>query len=424
MSELLERILDPDNIERARKKVQENKGAPGVDGVTVEELPAYMMENWPRIRQQTRERAYYPQPVLRVEIPKDNGGVRKLGIPTSMDRVIQQAIAQVLSPIWEPLFNDNSYGFRPGRSAEQAIKKDLEYLNEGYTWIVDIDLEKFIDTVPQDRLMSLAHNVINDGDTESLIRRYLQSGAIVLQHFEPTEVGTPQGGNLSPLMSNIMLNELDKELARRGLHFTRYADDCIILVKSEASANRVMRSITSWIEGKLGLRVNTEKSHVTRPINLKYLGYGFYKNRKGWRPRAHQASVAKLKRKLKRLCKRNWGVSLTYRIQKINEVTRGWINYFAMADIKHAMAEIDGHLRNAIRMVIWKQWKKPGKREWGLRKLGVEKWQAHTLSYVKGYMVAAKLPQVKGKISKKILSRRGLVSLEDYYLARHALKSV
>ena len=241
MSQLLEKILSRDNMNLAYKRVKANKGAGGVDGVEMDELYGYIKENWESIKEQIEQRKYKPQPVRRVEIPKPNGGVRKLGIPTLMDRVIQQAIAQVISPICEPYFSDRSYGFRPNRSCEMAILRLLDYLNDGCTWIVDIDLEKFFDKVPQDRLMSLVHNIIDDGDTESLIRKYLKAGVMTEQGYEKTEMGTPQGGNLSPLLSNIMLNELDKELEKRGLNFTRYADDCIIAVRSEASAKRVMK---------------------------------------------------------------------------------------------------------------------------------------------------------------------------------------
>ena len=422
MSELLEKILSDGNIQQAQKRVYANKGASGVDGVTVQELAGYMQENWTRIKREIWERKYKPQPVRRVEIPKESGGVRKLGIPCVVDRVIEQAITQVLSPIWEPLFHDHSYGFRPNRSCEQAIIKLLEYFNDGYLWIVDIDLEKFFDNVPQDRLMSLVNNVIHDGDVESLIRKYLKAGVMEKGEYEATNIGTPQGGNLSPLLSNIMLNELDRELEARELRFTRYADDCVIVVKSEASAKRVMRTITSWIERKLGLKVNATKTQVTRPTKLKYLGFGFWKDGERWRARPHQTSVLKFKRKLKALCRRNWSIDLTTRIRKINELVRGWVNYFAIADMKKVVKRIDEHLRVLIRAIIWKQWKVPKKRQWGLRKLGVNQWQAHMLSYVKGYMKAVKLAPIKKAISKEILTRRGLVSMEDYYLKRHALK--
>ena len=422
MSELLERILSDENIQLAQKRVYQNKGAGGVDGVTVQELAEYMQENWTHIKEEIRERKYRPQPVLRVEIPKESGGKRKLGIPSVVDRVIEQAITQELSPIWEPLFNEHSYGFRPGRRCEQAIIQLLEYFNDGYTWIVDIDLEKFFDNVPQDRLMSLVNRVIHDGDTESLIRKYLKAGVMVNGRYEETKIGTPQGGNLSPLLSNIMLNELDKELEARGLRFTRYADDCVIVVGSEASAKRVMRTITDWIERKLGLKVNATKTHITKPNKLKYLGFSFWKDSEKWKARPHETSVQKFKKKLKELCKRSRSIDLTSRIQKINAVTRGWINYFAIADMKTNMTEIDKHLRVMMRVIIWKQWKVPKKREWGLKKLGVKPWLAHEISYVKGYMKATRFPQVKRAISKERLTRRGLVSPLDYYLERHALK--
>lgn len=422
MSELLEKILSDENMKQAQKRVYANKSASGVDGVTVQELEEYLKENWTSIKQGIRERTYKPQPVLRVEIPKPSGGKRKLGIPTVVDRTIQQAMVQVLGPMFEPTFSENSYGFRPGRSCEQAILKLLDYFNEGYLWIVDIDLEKFFDNVPQDKLMSYAHRIINDGDTESLIRKYLKAGVMVNGLYEATELGTPQGGNLSPLLSNIMLNELDKELERRGLRFTRYADDCVIVVGSEASAKRVMYSITSWIERKLGLKVNATKTQITRPTKLKYLGFGFWKSSEEWKARAHQDSIAKFKRKLKKLCKRSWSIDLTYRINKINQLTRGWINYFAIADMKNQMKTIDEHLRTMMRIIIWKQWKVPSKREWGLKKLGVLPFQAHEAANCsKGYVAVSHMSQLR-KISKEMLTRRGLVSIEDYYLRRHALK--
>ena len=254
--ELLEEILNPNNLNKAYKKVVANKGVAGVDGITVEEEFDYLKENGDRIKNQIRKRRYKPQPVKRVQIPKENGKMRNLGIPTVTDRIIQQAIFQVISPIFEKQFNDNSFGFRPGKSCEQAVIKALEYLNNGYEWIVDIDLEKFFDTVNQDKLITIIGKTITDGDVVSLIRKYLSAGVMEKGIVKPTYVGTPQGGNLSPLLSNIMLNELDKELEKRGLNFVRYADDCIILVKSEKAANRVIKSITKFIEKKLGLKVN------------------------------------------------------------------------------------------------------------------------------------------------------------------------
>lgn len=417
---MLEKILSDENIKTAYKRVYANKGAGGVDGVTVGELEEYLKENWNSIKQQIREREYKPQPVLRVEIPKPNGGVRKLGIPTVIDRVIEQAITQVLTPIFEPIFSENSYGFRPHKRCEQAIVKLLEYFNDGYVWIVDIDLEKFFDNVPQDKLMSYVGRVIHDGDTESLIRKYLKAGVMVQGRYEETNVGTPQGGNLSPLLSNIMLNKLDRELESRGQRFTRYADDCVIVVKSKAAATRVMYSITSWIERKLGLKVNATKTHITPPSKLKYLGFGFWKDKDGWKARPHEDSVEKFKRKLKQLCKRNWSVDLTYRIKKINEVTRGWINYFRIGSMKTKLQSIDRHLRRMLRVIIWKQWKTAKKRIWGLTKLGINTRQAKLMSGFKNrYMVVSKMPAIKKAISKEKLTKRGLVSVFDYYQKVH-----
>lgn len=420
MSEMLEKILSDENIKTAYKKVYANKGAGGVDGVTVDELEEYLKANLNSIRQQIRARTYKPQPVLRVEIPKPDGGVRKLGIPTVVDRVIEQAITQILTPIFEPIFSDSSYGFRPHRSCEQAIVKLLEYFNDGYIWIVDIDLEKFFDNVPQDKLMSYVGRVIHDGDTESLIRKYLKAGVMVRDKYEETNVGTPQGGNLSPLLSNIMLNELDRELESRGQRFTRYADDCVIVVKSKAAATRVMYSITGWIERKLGLKVNAAKTHITPPSRLKYLGFGFWKDRDGWKARPHEDSVEKLKRKLKQLCKRKWSVDLTYRIKKINEVTRGWINYFRIGSMKQKLQSIDEHLRRKLRVIIWKQWKTAKKREWGLLKLGVPKWIAHKVAnWGNHYQFVATKSVLSRAVSKERLTKRGLVSVFDYYQKVH-----
>lgn len=425
MSELLEAILSNDNMNAAYKRVCANKGSGGVDGVTVDELKDYIKENGNSIREQIRRREYKPQPVRRVEIPKPSGGVRKLGIPTVMDRVIQQSIVQVISPMCEPLFSEYSYGFRPGRSCEMAIRKLLEYMNDGYEWIVDIDLEKFFDNVPQDRLMSLVHCIINDGDTESLIRKYLKAGVLTSQGYEESNLGTPQGGNLSPLLSNIMLNELDKELEARGLHFTRYADDCVIAVRSEASAKRVMRTVTDWIQRKLGLKVNMTKTHITRPRKLKYLGFGFYKDSKAkeWKCRPHQDSVARFKRKLKALTCRKMPGKVTDKVKKINQVTRGWVNYYALGSMKAAMAEIDAHLRTRLRIIIWKQWKVTKKRQWGLQKLGIGKDLARVTAYCgdRYYWIATKTCVVRA-ISKPVLAKAGLISCLDYYNERHALK--
>ena len=419
MSQLLEEILSRGNMTLAYKRVKANKGASGIDGITVEEIDEYVKAHWVEVREQIRKRKYQPQPVRRVEIPKPNGGVRNLGIPNVIDRIIEQAITQVLTPIAEPHFSENSYGFRPKRRAQQAVIKLLEYLNDGYEYIVDIDLEKFFDNVPQDKLMTLVGKLIHDPDTESLISKYLRAGVMVRGQYERTEKGTPQGGNLSPLLSNIMLNELDKELEARKLRFVRYADDCVIAVGSSAAANRVMHTITDWIERKLGLKVNMTKTKVTRPSGLKYLGFGFWKDSKDgqWKARPHQDSVAKFKRKLKELTKRSWSVLMDLRILKLNEVIRGWINYFKIGGMKQKLKDIDERLRTRMRIVIWKQWKTGEKRYWGLRKLGAPEWMARqSAGFENHYQTVAKTTGLH-LINKEILAKRGLLSCLDYYLS-------
>lgn len=419
--ELLEEILNQNNLNKAYKKVIANKGVAGVDGITVEEEFEYLKENKDRILNQIRKRKYKPQPVKRVQIPKENGKMRNLGIPTVTDRIIQQAIFQVISPIFEKQFSENSYGFRPNRSCEQAVIKALEYLNDGYEWVVDIDLEKFFDTVNQDKLITIIGKTISDGDVVSLIRKYLSAGVMEKGIVKATKVGTPQGGNLSPLLSNIMLNELDKELEARGLNFVRYADDCIILVKSEKAANRVLASVTKFIEKKLGLKVNAEKSKVTRPMNTKYLGFSFWKNKKGqWRPKPHLKSFQKLKRKLKELTNRSWSISLDNRIKKINYVVRGWVNYFRTADMKNMLIKIDKRLRTRIRVIIWKQWKKTMKRYKSLRQLGVSHEIAFNCANTrKGYYQICKSRYIQFAINNERLRKRGVVFLLDQYEKVH-----
>jgi len=412
----MEEILSRDNMKLAYKKVKANKGASGVDGITTDEVLEYLNENWASIKERIRKRKYKPMPVLRVEIPKPSGGVRKLGIPRVVDRIIEQAIVQVITPIVEPHFSDYSYGFRPGRRAQQAVVKLLEYFNDGYLYVVDIDLEKFFDTVPQDKLMTLVGEIINDPDTESLISKYLKAGVMVNGKYEATNVGTPQGGNLSPILSNIMLNELDKELEARELNFVRYADDCVITLRSSAAANRVMNSITRWIERKLGLKVNMTKTRITRPARLKYLGFGFVKMGGKWEARPHKDSVTSFEQKLKKLTRRSWSISMDERIKRLNWVIRGWINYYRIGKMKTNLIRIDGHLRTRMRIVIWKQWKTGQKRYWGLRKLGAPKWMARqSAGFGDHYQAVAKTSGVR-KISKEILEERGLISCVDYYL--------
>ena len=337
-SSLMEQILSSDNLNRAYLQVVRNKGAEGVDGMKYTELKEHLAKNGENIKEQLRARKYKPQPVRRVEIPKPDGGVRNLGVPTVTDRFVQQAIAQVLTPIYEEQFHDHSYGFRPNRCAQQAILTALEMMNDGNEWIVDIDLEKFFDTVNHDKLMTIIGRTIKDGDVISIVRKYLVSGIMIDDEYEDSIVGTPQGGNLSPLLANIMLNELDKEMEKRGLNFVRYADDCIIMVGSEMSANRVMRNISRFIEEKLGLKVNMTKSKVDRPQGLKYLGFGFYFDTRAhqYKAKPHAKSVAKFKKRMKELTCRSWGVSNSYKVMKLNQLIRGWINYFKIGSVKES----------------------------------------------------------------------------------------
>nr|WP_272508369.1 group II intron reverse transcriptase/maturase [Paenisporosarcina quisquiliarum] len=411
-------------MNEAYLRVYRNKGASGVDGITVDELKEYLRENKDELRKRIRTRKYQPQAALRVEIPKENGKMRKLGIPTVVDRVVQQAIHQVLSPIFENQFSELSFGFRPKRSCEMAIIKSLEFLNDGYDWVVDIDLERFFDTVHHDKLMRLIANTIDDGDVISLIRKYLVSGVMVNGNYEETPVGTPQGGNLSPLLSNIMLNELDKELEKRELRFVRYADDSLIFVKSGKAADRVMKTIVRFIEEKLGLTVNAEKSRISRPKELKFLGFGYYYDyqSKRYQVKPHPVSVQKFQRKLRQLTKRNWSIPLDYRIMKLKQVIVGWVNYFRIANMKKAMTRIDEKLRSRIRVIIWKQWKVPRKQIKSLIQLGIPEEEAKGLPFCrKGYRYIGLSKVVHRALSNKRLKQRGIPSALDRYLKVHTV---
>lgn len=423
--ELLEKILSKQNLNLAYKQVYKNKGASGVDGVTVDELFSYIKEHKEEILWKIRNRKYKPLPVRRVYIPKENGRLRKLGITSVIDRVLQQAIVQVLTPIYEEQFSDNSYGFRPNRCCEQAVIKALECFNDDYDWIVDIDLQSFFDEVNQDKLMAIIHRTIKDDDVISLIRKFLQSGVMEKGVIQETKKGTPQGGNLSPLLSNIMLNELDEELKKRGLNFVRYADDCLIMVRSEKAANRVMESITTFITKKLGLKVNLEKSKIARPNQIKYLGFGFYKkiNQNIWRPKPHIKSVQKFKTKLRDILVRSRSISLDERLLKLKQLIYGWVNYFRIADMKALLSkEIDPNIRRKLRVIIWKQWKKIKKRYTCLRKLGISHRDAYvTANSRKGYYHIAHTRVIETAISKEILNKRGLVNSLDYYLKVHTI---
>ena len=420
-SSLMEQILSKDNLNAAYLQVVKNKGAAGVDGMTVEELGAYLSENGENIREQLRTRKYKPQPVRRVEIPKEGGGVRKLGVPTVVDRFVQQAVAQVLTPIFEEKFHEHSYGFRPNRCAQQAVLKALEMMNDGHSWIVDIDLAKFFDTVDHDKLITIFGRTIKDGDVISVVRKFLVSGVMIDDEYEDTVIGTPQGGNISPLLANIMLNELDKEMEQRGLNFVRYADDLIIMVGSRQAAERVMKSITRFIEEKLGLTVNAEKSKVDKPKGIKYLGFGFYFDSfaKAYKARPHAKSVAKFKARVKELTRRSWGVSNSYKVQKLNQLIRGWINYFKIASMKGLATKLDSHIRFRLRMCIWKHWKTPQNRAKNLIKLGIYRKRAFSPAYA-----GARIAQICQRgvmniaVTKERLTRFGLVSMLDYYTER------
>lgn len=422
--ELLEQILSNQNMNEAYLRVYRNKGASGVDGITVDQLKQYLKVNKDELRQRIRTRKYQPQAALRVEIPKENGKMRKLGIPTVVDRVVQQAIHQVLSPIFEKQFSEFSYGFRPKRSCEMAIIKSLELLNDGHDWVVDIDLERFFDTVHHDKLMRIISNTIKDGEVVSLIRKYLVSGVMVNGRYEETPIGTPQGGNLSPLLSNVILNELDKELEGRSLQFVRYADDALIFVKSEKAANRVMKSVVKFIEEKLGLIVNIEKSKVTRPRELKFLGFGYYYDSKSkrYQVKPHRESVQKFQRKLQKLSKRNWSVPLDYRIVKLKQVIFGWVNYFRIANMKAVTQRIDQKLRSRIRVIIWKQWKVSRKRIKSLIQLGIPEEEAKGLTFCRrGYRYIGLSKVIQRAISNKRLKQRGLPAALDHYLKVHTV---
>lgn len=414
---LFERIIDRNNLNQAFKKVRANKGSHGVDGMKVDELLQYLKENGASLRQSLLDGRYKPNPVRRVEIPKSDGKKRPLGIPTAVDRVIQQATAQILNPIFEEKFSDNSYGFRPNRSAHQAIRKCKEYMDKGYKWAVDIDLEKYFDTVNHDKLIGLVYKEVKDVRVISLIRKYLQAGVMERGIFNTSQKGVPQGGNLSPLLSNVMLNELDKELEKRGLHFCRYADDCNIYLKSKKSAFRVMASITRFIEEDLKLKVNKDKSKVDRPWKLKYLGFTFYPKKGEMGIRVHQNSVKKLKCKLKEITGRSNAMSMELRAIKLRQVIVGWVNYFKLADMKSTLKTLDEWLRRRIRLCYWKQWKRIKTKHDNLKRLGIEEYKAWEYANTrKGYWRISNSPILARTLTNKYLKTQGFITLTDKYL--------
>lgn len=415
---LLEKILQPANLNHAYKKVKSNKGAGGVDGMSVDELLPFLRDNQVQLIQQLKDGKYRPNPVRRVEIPKETKGeFRKLGVPTVADRVFQQAITQVLSPIYEEQFSENSFGFRPKRGAHDALKQCQQNVNDGYVYVVDMDLEKFFDTVCQSKLMEVLSRTIKDGRVISLIHKYLNAGVISRGVFEKTETGTPQGGPLSPLLSNVMLNELDRELTRRGHRFVRYADDCMIFCKSRKSAERTLKNIIPFIEGKLFLKVNRKKTGVEHISKVKYLGYAFYRYKGKCKFRVHPKSVAKMKDKIRELTKRNNGWGNEYRAMKLTQFVRGWVNYFLLADMKGLLRGTDEWLRHKIRTIYWKQWKKVKTKFRELKRLGVEEEKAWICAnmrngnwYCGGYFV------LQTAFNNKKLRELGYPTFTEFYL--------
>lgn len=415
---LMEQILHKDNLNKAYKKVKSNKGAGGIDGMSVEELLGYLRNNQEQLIQKLKDGKYKPNPVRRVEIPKETKGeFRKLGVPTVVDRVFQQAITQVLSPIYEKQFSENSFGFRPDRGAHDALKQCQTNVNDGYVYVVDMDLEKFFDTVCQSKLIEVLSRTIKDGRVISLIHKYLNAGVISRGIFEKTEVGMPQGGPLSPLLSNIMLNELDKELTRRGHRFVRYADDCMIFCKSRKSAERTLNNIVPYVEGKLFLKVNRTKTCVAHISRVKYLGHSFYRYKGTCRFRVHPKSVIKMKNKIRELTDRHNGWGNEYRALKLTQFIRGWVNYFGMADMKRLLQSNDEWLRHRIRAIYWKQWKKVKTKFKELKKLGVEEERAWICANMRnGNWFCSGYITLQGAFNNKKLRELGYPTFTEFYL--------
>lgn len=409
---LLEEVLRRENMLNALRRVRSNKGAPGIDGMTVEELVPYLKMEWPRIREELIKGTYQPMPVRQVEIPKPNGsGKRSLGIPTVLDRMIQQAILQVLTSIFDPHFSDSSYGFRPGRSSQDAVKAAQGYVGSGYRFVVDLDLEKFFDRVNHDVLMARVARRVKDKRLLRLLRRYLESGGMVGGVIQEREEGTPQGGPLSPLFSNIMLDDLDKELERRGHRFCRYADDCNIYVRSKAAGERVMESISRFLEKRLRLKVNREKSAVDRPWRRDFLGYTMSWHRQP-KLKVSLGSIQRIKSKIRELMGKARGYSLTRVIGELVPLLRGWINYFWLSSIKIAFEELDGWIRRRLRCVIWQHWKKPATRAKKLTQRGIERETAYLSAYNgRGAWWNSGASHMHSAFPAKWFAQQGLISL-------------
>lgn len=412
---MLNQILARPNMIQALKRVEANKGSQGVDMMPVQTLRQHILENWESIKAQILAGTYEPQPVLRVEIPKPDGGVRLLGIPTVTDRLIQQAISQILSKEYDQTFSDNSYGFRPNRSAHDAVRKAKGYMKEGYRWVVDMDLEKFFDKVNHDRLMATLAKRIHDKSLLKLIRKYLQAGVMINGVISSTDEGTPQGGPLSPLLSNIVLDELDKELEKRGHKFVRYADDCNIYVKSKRAGERTMASVQRFIERKLRLKVNETKSAVDRPWNRKFLGFSFTKNKEP-KVRIAKTSLERMKKKIQEITSRKKPFSMEYRIEKLNQYLIGWCGYFALADTPSIFNRLDSWIKRRLRMCLWKNWKKPRTRVRNLIRLKVPYGKAYEWGNTrKGYWRISKSPILHRTLGNSYWNGQGLKSLQVRY---------
>lgn len=415
--DLLERVLHRDNTLAAWQQVRANKGAAGIDGMTIEEFPGWAKSgHWKRIVTELKTGQYHPAPVKRVEIEKPGGGTRQLGIPTVTDRVIQQAIAQVLTPIFDPEFSTHSFGFRPGRNGQQAVKQVQGIIKEGRRYAVDADLSKFFDRVNHDLLMTLLGRKVKDKRLLRLIKRYLRAGVIANRLYIASREGVPQGGPLSPLLANIMLDPLDKELERRGHRFARYADDFTIIVKSQRAAERVLRSISRFLQDRLKLVVNTTKSHVVKTNECKFLGFTFQRTRIQWHPN----SLKKFKQQVRRLTNRNWGVSMKYQLFKLSQYLRGWINYFGIASGYQRCVELDHWIRRRVRMAYWRQWRKPRTKVRNLMKRGVHVRAAVACGITsKGPWRSSKTPGIQQALSNAYLKTQGLYSLRDGWVKLH-----
>lgn len=431
LMELIEWILQDENINKAIKSVKKNKGAYGIDKMSVEELDGYFATHREEIKSQIRDGKYKPIPVRRVYIPKSNGKKRPLGIPTVVDRVVQQATAQVLSLGYDKYFSEHSYGFRPGRSCQQAIEEALVYLNEGYEWVIDLDIEKYFDTVNHDKLISILRERINDAKTLRLVRQFLQAGVMENGLISPSKEGVPQGGPLSPILSNVYLDKLDQELEARGLHFVRYADDCNIFVKSEMAADRVMKSVTSWLERKLRLKVSATKTKVVRPTKSNFLGFTFWKSKDGWKCKPANDRKKRLYAKTRAILCRRKAVARPMKstFEQLNWLIRGWINYYRIGSMKIFLEEYGQWLRHKVRVVILKQWKKSRRIYLNLQKLNqiigcgftheeIFKvansrlgWYRRSGMYVVNFAIS---PEILGRKTK---SRPGLVDPLQYYLS-------